>query len=133
MNPEAVEHGHDRRLGKCAGERAERPLEPGRLRRDDHDVGLGQRARLCRSAQARVQSALPAHAQALPLERFGVLTSAGEHRDLADLRQMPGEEAPDDPRADDADPFDHAGAIIPCRDMSVNSYASARACGSRAA
>ena len=37
-----------------------------------------------------------------------MLPPPGQHRHVAYLREMPGEEASDDSGADNADPFDHA-------------------------
>jgi hypothetical protein len=62
-----------------------------------------------------------------------VLAPSGEDRDLAHAGEVTREEAPDHARPDDADPLDHARAIIARCDMSVNWYESRCACGSRGA
>ena len=65
-------------------------------------------------------STLARHAQALTIQGVGVLRPSGQHRDLADAGEMTREEAPDHPRADDADPFHAARRVSPETDMSVN-------------
>ena len=54
------------------------------------------------------------------VERIRVFAASREHRDLAHAGEMTREEAPDDARPDDADPFHAAPRVSQRGDMSVN-------------
>ena len=97
LRAEAVEHGHDGRAGEAAGHRPERALEAVRLRRDDDEVTSPSAAASVEAPDARLQLAPPADPEPLSLERVRVLLPPRQHCHLADLRQMPGEQAADHP------------------------------------
>ena len=108
LGAEPVQHRRHRRPRESAPRASPRRLaQPRRLRRDDPHVGATQLLRVGRRRDARVQLALAADAQAFAVQRVRVLAAARQHRHLADLGEMPGEQAADDAGTDDADPPDH--------------------------
>ena len=94
LRAEAVERRHQRRVREPPLERAGRRLEAGRLRRDDPEVERLELVGVGGGGDARLDVAAARHAEPVAVERVGVLLAAREHRDLRDLREMPGVEAP---------------------------------------
>ena len=104
-------------LGEPAGERADRALEPGRLRRDDPDVERRQLVGVGCGEHARVEVGPPADPQAVAVQRVRMLAAARQDADLRDLGQVAREQAPDHSRADDADVLAHpSGGCEPRHD-----------------
>src|SRR5512133_989980 len=108
LGTEPVLHCHHRRAWPVAGKPLRNGWELGSLGRDDRKLGLGQLGRVGRGLQARGDVTPPGDAQALIVERAGVLLPPREHRDLADAGEMAGVEAADHAGADYADALDTA-------------------------
>ena len=120
LGADAVEHRHDRRVREAAFERSRGSFEPRGLRRDDRDVERRQLVGIVGRRDSRAVLGLPADAKAVRVQRVGVFAASREHGDLAHASQMTREEAPDDARPDDADPFHAAPRVSQRGDMSVN-------------
>ena len=88
--------------GQAPAQRRRRRLEAAGLRRDDAEVERRKRVRIGRGAHRRLAIAAPADAEAVALERRGVLGPARQDRDVGDRGQMACEEAADGARPDDA-------------------------------
>ena len=70
---EPVLHRHQRGVGEVPGEPRGEAVEVGALARQDHEVCLGQRARVVGGGDARREVGAARDAQAVALERLRVL------------------------------------------------------------
>jgi hypothetical protein len=60
-----------------------------------------------RGGHVRIDVTAARHAEAVSVERVGMLLAAREDGDVHDLGEVPRVEAPDHPGTDDADTLDH--------------------------
>jgi len=109
LGPEAVQHGHDRRLGKAPAQRLHGSLEPGRLGRDDAEVERRDLIGIGGGVHARLALTAPADVESVAAQGRCVVLAPGQYRDVRDGGQMPGKEAADRTCAYDAHP------LHPCR------------------
>ena len=120
LGTDPVQDRDDRCLREATGELTGCRLEPGRLRRDDRHVERRERAGVVARDDGRLVLGLAAHAKSTFVQCVGVFAPSGKHGDLAHASQMTREEAPDNARSDDADPFHAASRVSQRGDMSVN-------------
>ena len=121
VGAEAVLHRHHGRAREVAGEARGDRLEVGALAADEHELRLGQRGRVGRGDDAAVQVGAARDADALVVQRAGVLLAPGEHRHLRDLGEVAREEAADHAGPGDADPL---GQRAPWWTSATNSASS---------
>ena len=83
------------------------------------DVERRQLVRIVACPDPRPVVGLSADAKAVHVQRVRVFAPSRQHGDLAHASQMTREEAPDDARPDDADPFHALRRVSQRGDMSV--------------